>query len=180
MNIKKHIAACVLGTLLVLPTGITGALGDVLPENSHVANTVQNNEKTQVSAYDSLTHQQQVWVNALEWCESRGKKEAINPNDVDNTPSYYSFQFKPSTFKQYGEKYGVIEKNLEEEELKNLLKDHFLQREIVSHMLGDKTINFRNQFPACVKSLGLPTRTFTTDTKDISKAEVATTSKKIL
>ena len=131
MNIKKHIAACVLGTLLVLPTGITGALGDVLPENSTAAKTVQSDEKTQVSAYDTLTHQQKVWINALEWCESRGKKDAINPNDLDNTPSYYSFQFKPSTFKQYGEKYGVIKKDLSEEEINIVLKDHYLQREIV-------------------------------------------------
>jgi hypothetical protein len=111
-----------------------------------------------VSAYDALTHQQRVWINALEWCESKGDHGAINPNDVDNTPSYYSFQFKPSTFKYYGEKYSVIESGLSQSSINQKIKSHELQREIVANMLNDRTVNMRQQFPACVRSLGLPKR----------------------
>lgn len=38
-----------------------------------------------------LTHQQEVWIYALEFCESRGNTEAINPKDLDGTPSYGAY-----------------------------------------------------------------------------------------
>ena len=165
MNIKKLSAASVLVTLLVL-SGIDGVIADAEPEVTNI-NPVEVVEETPVSAYDLLPHDQQVWISALEWCESKGNHGAINPKDVDNTPSYYSFQFKPSTFKYYGEKYGVIEKGLSQNELLESLKSHYLQREIVSFMLSDKTVKMNKQFPACVRSLGLPLNRFNVD---LSKA----------
>lgn len=158
MNSTRYIAASVFVALSVLLIGNDGVIADVQPEVIKSINAVQEVEKTQVSAYDSLTHQQKVWISALEWCESNGIYEAINPNDLDNTPSYYSFQFKPSTFKQYGEKYGVIEKGLSNDEVFQKMKSHELQREIVSYMLNDQSVKLHNQFPACVRKLGLPKR----------------------
>jgi len=102
----------------------------------------------------TLTHQQEVWMGALEWCESRGEKEAINEEDLDGTPSYYSFQFKPGTFRGYGEKYGVLEKGKTEEEIMELLKRYDLQKEIVRHMVLDESVRWDQQFPWCVKKLG--------------------------
>lgn len=103
-----------------------------------------------------LTHQQTVWLHALEWCESRGEKEAINPKDLDGTPSYYSFQFKPSTFKQFGIKYGLLSKNISDEKLTAKLGNYSLQKEIVTRMMYDKNIIWSREFPACVKRLGVP------------------------
>lgn len=160
MKFKKYFAAGVILTLSVLLIGNDGVIADVQPEVTQLINPAQTVEKTPVSAYDSLSHQQQVWLGALEWCESKGTPSMINPNDVDNTPSYYSFQFKPSTFKYYGEKYGVINEGLSDKVLSEKLKDHFLQREIVSNMINDKSVNMRKQFPACVRSLGLPKQDF--------------------
>lgn len=103
-----------------------------------------------------LTHKQEVWRYVLEWCECRGNHEAINQVDRDGTPSYYAFQFKPGTFRGYGEQYGVIPKGLTEAELMEQLKSYELQREIVGYMILDPKINWYQQFPDCVRKHGLP------------------------
>lgn len=103
-----------------------------------------------------LSHQQEVWLYVLEWCECRGNHEAINQVDRDGTPSYYAFQFKPGTFRGYGEQYGVIPKGLTHAELMEALKSYELQREIVSYMILDPSINWYQQFPDCVRKNGLP------------------------
>lgn len=122
---------------------------------------VVGTEKTQDSVKaeeikPKLSHRQQVWLGALEWCESRGIQTAINEIDLDGTPSYYSFQFKPDTFKMYGEKYSVIEKGKSREEIMELLKEYDLQKQIVENMILDPNIRWERQFPWCVKKLGRP------------------------
>ncbi len=105
-----------------------------------------------------LSNRQESWINALEWCESNGDSSAINPEDLDGTPSYGSFQFKPETMIGYGIKYGIWNKDINQDNFftDNLLMMRDLQREIVENMVIDKTVNFRQQFPACTKKLGLP------------------------
>jgi hypothetical protein len=102
------------------------------------------------------THEQEVWLHALEWCESRGLKTAVNPKDVDGTPSYYSFQFKPSTFKLYGIRYGLLSSEISEEALKEKMTDYQLQKKMVSLMFDDSRVNWRREFPDCVRGLGAP------------------------
>ncbi len=104
-----------------------------------------------------LTHQQEIWLSALEWCESRGVKSAINPKDKDGTASYYSWQFKPSTFKNLGILYGVLPKETTDKQIPELLKDYQLQKDIVGFMILDKTTNWSQQFPDCTKNkIGRP------------------------
>jgi hypothetical protein len=104
-----------------------------------------------------LPHRQEVWVHALEWCESRAINEAVNENDLDGTPSYYNWQFKPGTFKAMGERYGIIEKGKTNSEIMELLKSYELQHKIVNAMVKDaKNINWEQTFPACVARLGRP------------------------
>ena len=103
-----------------------------------------------------ISHRQDVWLYALEWCESGGRETAVNPMDLDGTKSYYSFQFKPGTFRMYGERYGILEKNITDELLMEKLKSYELQREIVKNMLFDKSVRWNNEFPDCVKRLGWP------------------------
>ena len=102
------------------------------------------------------THQQEIWVSVLEWCESKGNNTAINPLDRDGTPSYYAFQFKPSTFKGYGIKYGLLREDLEPEDYLNFLSVYAYQREIVNRMLNDPDVNWHQEFPQCVLIHGLP------------------------
>lgn len=159
MSTKSYIAAVLTSALLVLPATYDDVIADSQSEVGNLLTVTEVQEVKPASAYERLSHQQRVWMGALEWCESRGKKEAVNPNDVDNTPSYYSFQFKPSTFKEFGEKYEVLSKGLTTKEVMEKMKDHSLQQEIVAKMITDKKVNLRNQFPACTRSLGLPDRT---------------------
>lgn len=106
-----------------------------------------------------LNHRLEVWITALEWCESAGIPEAINPRDRDGTPSYYSFQWKPSTFRQYGERYGLFEKGLSEQQIEALMKNYEMSREIVRRMVDDPKVVWENEFPICIaKKVGLPPR----------------------
>lgn len=102
------------------------------------------------------THQQDVWISVLEWCESKGDNTAINPQDSDGTPSYYAFQFKPHTFKSYGIKYGLLRDDLEPEDYMNLLSIYEYQHEIVTRMVGDSEVDWHQEFPKCVQIYGLP------------------------
>lgn len=103
-----------------------------------------------------LTDAQKGWRDDLEMCESGGNSEVINPLDKDGTPSYYAFQFKPGTFRGYGEQYKVIPKGLTQEELMEQLKSRQLQSDIVGYMILDPQVNWFQQFPDCVRRLGLP------------------------
>lgn len=96
------------------------------------------------------------WIDSLQWCESRDDPTQINEVDRDGTPSYYAFQFKPGTFRLFGEAYGVIEKDLPEGEIMELMKDTDIQRAIVGFMVLDPTTNWEQQFPDCVRRLGRP------------------------
>lgn len=103
------------------------------------------------------THRQEIWIAVLEWCESGGKAAAINPKDRDNTPSYYWFQFKPETFEKYLLKYELA---LPTSTIRvmELMKDYELTREIVRRMIGDKDVNWAQEFPDCVPKIGKPPR----------------------
>ena len=105
------------------------------------------------------THQQVVWRYVLEWCESRGVQSAVNPNDLDNTPSYYSFQWKPSTFQGYALKYGILklEQVATKEQIMEEMKNYDTQVLILNEMIGEReNINWRHEFPDCVSKYGLP------------------------
>jgi len=89
---------------------------------------------------------QEEWIKKLEICESSGNPKAINPKDRDGTPSYGSFQFKPSTFDMYSKRYGTLGK----------LMDRKSQYEIVVRMMDDPAVRWQNEFPDCVRKLGTP------------------------
>jgi hypothetical protein len=139
--------------IAILLTAMTLAILSVTHETKADTEQIVVIEEPKIT----ITHAQDVWINALEWCESRGNPANINPKDKDNTPSYYSFQFKPGTFRSYGEKYEIIEKGLKEEVLREKMKDQKTQRKIVENMLQDKSVIWRNQFPDCVRNkIGYP------------------------
>jgi hypothetical protein len=99
-----------------------------------------------------ITHAQEVWIHALEWCESNGKPTAVNPMDADGTPSYGAFQFKPSTFWHFANRYDVGITVVSDSHL-----DRDNQYEVVAAMVAHRDeIEWHNQFPGCVKKLGLP------------------------
>ena len=104
-----------------------------------------------------LTHEQETWISALEWCESRGKSTALNPKDKDGTPSYSNFQWKPPTLLYYGKLYELIHEEKTLKDVPELLKDYELQRNILRNMVLDKEVKWSQQFPDCTKRfVGLP------------------------
>lgn len=111
---------------------------------------------------DPLTHQQRIWLGALEWCESRGNVQAINKVDKDGTPSYYSHQFKPGTFRFYGEKYGLVPKGKTDADIMELMKNYELTVKIMEQMILDQSISAHewrySLFPGCTAKLGTPPR----------------------
>ena len=101
---------------------------------------------------DPLSFPQRAWLGALEWCESNGSPAAVNPKDVDDTPSYGILQFKPSTLEEYAKKYGIT----------GALMNPDTQEKIVEHMILDTGITAKqwrhSLFPVCVSKLGSPPR----------------------
>ncbi len=96
-----------------------------------------------------LSHAQMVWSYALEYCESRGNKDAINPKDLDGTPSLGAMQFKPSTLVYFADKYNVA--------ISTSTMDYDSQRAVLEQMILHKDeIKWSQQFPWCVKKLGPP------------------------
>lgn len=102
----------------------------------------------------SLEHRREVWLHALEWCESSGRYDAINEEDLDGTPSYGAYQFKPATFYKYVERYG-IEVVRHQSDLYTFM-NYEAQKEIVLRMMDDPKVRWENEFPWCVKKLGRP------------------------
>lgn len=96
----------------------------------------------------TLTPTQIIWLARLINCESGGKAGAINPNDLDNTPSYGLLQFKPSTYAQFAKKYNLASTT-----------DYMNpegQVAIVQQWILDGQVRWQQQFPACVAKFGLP------------------------
>lgn len=128
--------------MLVLIAGTIGAVA-LMPGKATAPEPVIAEE-----VKPTLTHEQETWIRALEWCESRGNPEAVNEMDLDGTPSYGAFQFKPSTYQFFALKYGVEPGEL---------MDREIQYQIVEQMvLHRDEIRWGQQFPWCVKKLGAP------------------------
>ena len=95
---------------------------------------------------EKLMQDRETWLEDLVMCESSGRPEAINPKDVDGTPSYGLLQFKPSTFEMYIKRYKMTGELMDEE----------VQKAIVRKMMDDEKVKWQNEFPDCVKRLGTP------------------------
>jgi len=97
---------------------------------------------------DGLTPAQTIWLAKLMKCESGVSESAVNPNDLDNTPSYGILQFKPTTLSAFTVKYGIE---------RNDNMDAEAQVAVVTHwLLNPKEVQWERQFPGCVNKLGKP------------------------
>lgn len=96
----------------------------------------------------SLSPAQIIWLARLMQCESGLKSGAINPNDLDNTPSYGLLQFKPSTYAAGAKKYGLASTT-------NYMSPEG-QVAIVTGWILDGSATWSQQFPGCTAKLGPP------------------------
>ena len=99
-------------------------------------------------AAPELTSEQQAWLGALEWCESGGNPAAINPRDSDGTPSYGLLQFKPGTYAEFAQLYGLG--------ATTTYMNATVQAEIVTQMIRRGGTDWHHQFPGCTAKIGLP------------------------
>lgn len=129
---------------------VTPLAGSELTKVTYVASV----EASVATISEALQHRRNTWVSALEWCESNGRHDAINENDLDGTPSYGAYQFKPGTFSHYVNKYG-IEVKRKKGDLYTFM-NYEAQRAIVLRMIDDPAVKWQNEFPWCVKKLGRP------------------------
>lgn len=95
-----------------------------------------------------LSPAQIIWLARLMQCESGIRANAVNPNDLDNTPSYGILQFKPSTF--YG---GVKAFGLS---TTTPYTDAETQVAIVEQWILLGGVRWEHQFPGCTSKLGTP------------------------
>ncbi len=96
----------------------------------------------------TLSPAQIIWFARLMQCESGLKASAVNPNDLDNTPSYGILQFKPGTFAQGVKDFGLS--------TTTTYMDANTQVAIVEQWILRGGVNWHHQFPACTTKLGLP------------------------
>lgn len=127
-------------TLLVWLTRPQAAMGDIEPVAEPIVKIVYVDKP-------ALTPAQIIWLAHLMDCESDIDSTAINPNDLDNTPSWGILQFKPETFSSFAVKYGITGELMHPES----------QVAIVTHwILNPGEVRWEQQFPACVRAWGLP------------------------
>jgi len=130
----------------ILAIVLVGLVFAFLPYVLHDTYEVTHAEEKQPVA-PNLTPQQVIWLAHLMDCESGIYAGAINPNDLDNTPSYGILQFKESTFETFAVKYGITDTLMTPE----------AQVLIVMRWLTEPgTVQWEQQFPACVAKFGLP------------------------
>lgn len=89
----------------------------------------------------------EAWKKELRKCESGGNDTALNPKDLDGTPSHGRYQFKDTTFYGFAKQYGIkvtSHKNGDEQEM------------ILDRMILDDKVDLTFQFPDCTTRIGLP------------------------
>lgn len=104
--------------------------------------------ETQYLPQPKLSPAQIIWLARLMDCESNIKSLAVNPNDLDNTPSFGILQFKPSTY-AWGAKTAGLASTTDYMNPEG-------QVAIVEHWILNGGVRWSSQFPACVKKLGNP------------------------
>lgn len=118
--------------------------------------TLLTDDEIRIIRYNQYLEVKEAWIQKLRMCESSGIDTKINHRDTDGTPSYYAFQFKPSTFRMYAIRYKLVDKNVSNSEIMKMIRSYEFQKEIVEKMFDDPKVKWKNEFPACVKKLGLP------------------------
>lgn len=91
-----------------------------------------------------------MWKFGLEWCESNGNPNAINPKDRDGTRSLGAYQFKPETLISYAQKYHI--------KISDDILDYDSQSAVIDQMILHRDeINWAHEFPVCAgQKLGSP------------------------
>lgn len=145
-NELKITIAMLLGIAATITVAVSMPVQAVAPSRSIVL-SIKSAPGKDLAPTNGLSATQSAWLLSLEKCESSGNPKAINPKDKDGTPSYGLLQFKPATLAMYQKRYGI----------KGQLMDPATQVAVAVEMIKDAdAINWKREFPGCVKKLGTP------------------------
>lgn len=103
----------------------------------------ENIPEVKIIPKEEPTHKQSLYLAMLEWCESGGNPNALNPQD-GGSRSVGSFQFKDKTFSLYSQKYALGY-------TKEDIYDHDKQKALVHLMLKD---GLEDQWKNCHTKIG--------------------------
>lgn len=93
-------------------------------------------------------------IELLAMCESTNRPN-IRIVDTNGYYSYGALQFQLGTFISYGKKYGILEKDITQDEARTLIFRADLQRAIATEML--KEVGGWRHWTNCAKKIGLNT-----------------------
>lgn len=165
-----------LGTKLLVFAGSAIVGTGIYFSNLSVALPIQGPETIERATEETivqpaeLTPLQENWLLRLRLCESGDSQNAINPKDLDGTESAGLYQFKhtppslrvgkrPNTWQYYVQKYDLFGwQAWEDADWENALMSGWHQHQVLIRMLSDPDVKWTQEFPACVKRLGLPPR----------------------
>jgi hypothetical protein len=86
-------------------------------------------------------------IDKLIELESSGNPKAINFLDRDGTASFGCLQFKPTSFRGYGIRYGFFGEKVSWDWLMTKIFDCDLQKQIARAMILDQTVDKNNKWP---------------------------------
>ena len=157
MNIiieKLAVAGISVGLLL---NGLLSG-GDTEVQPPAIPNEVEQQTITE-QKIPAITKEQELYLAKLINCESGDNPLARNDHDRDNLSAKGLYQFKDKTWRFYIKKYDLWNwRNWEEADFENAIWSREHQEVVLRYMLNDEDVNFKREFPQCVKRLGLPPR----------------------
>lgn len=148
--------------LAIVLTSIGGVLGiSLIPPAEVQPMAIQYEIEPQIIQTETflpaITKEQDLWLAKLRNCESGDNPLAINKVDKNGRSSKGLYQFQNKTWRSYIEKYDLWNwQEWEEADFENAIWDGWYQEVVIRKMLNDKEVIFKQEFPDCVKRLGLP------------------------
>ncbi len=99
-----------------------------------------------------ITRQQDTYLKALQYCESGGRVN-VRIVDSNNKHSTGVLQFQNATFKAKGIQYGVLPKDITNEEVEKLVFNPETQ-ELIAHYILQNEPKGESNWYNCTKKLG--------------------------
>lgn len=97
------------------------------------------------------------WKLSLALCESGDNPLALNKIDVNGTSSIGQWQFQANSWKYRIRKYKLFNyKSWEPADWENTIFSKIHQEIVLDRMIDDPTVTWQNEFPTCIKRVGLP------------------------
>lgn len=150
------------GKLAVGVIGVGTIISGLLINNlKGITHAIPNEVEPQIIQSETflpaITKEQEFWLAKLRNCESGNNSLALNKVDKNGRSSKSLYQFQDKTWRHYIQKYDLWNwREWDNADYENAIWDGWYQEMVIRKMLNDKNVNFKTEFPTCIKRLGLP------------------------